>query len=156
MISEKGQTLIEALIAMGAAAMIIFAIAVVVITSVSNSDFSKNQNLATHYAQQGIDILRNQSESDWTSFLTNAGTFCLAEGVTDLGPPVTNCNTPNIDNFFVREVTITQASASCSNNAKVAVDVSWSDGKCTSASNLYCHSVLLDTCLANINSVSAP
>ena len=155
MINPKGQTLIEALIALGAAVVIISAIAVVVITSVSNSDFSKYQNLATQYAQQGIDIMRSQSESDWTSFTVKAGTFCLSKGTANLGAPVTNCNTPNVDNFFVREVIITQASASCQGSAKVAVDVSWSSGKC-SASNLYCHSVLLDTCLANINSVSAP
>lgn len=155
MIKEKGQTLIEALIALGAAVVIISAIAVVVITSVSSSDFSKNQNLATQYAQQGIDILRSQSGSNWTSFQTKAGTFCLSKGITDLGAPVTNCAVPNIDNFFVREAVITQASASCGGNAKVVVDVSWTSGKCN-ASNLYCHSVLLDTCLANINSVTAP
>lgn len=155
MINQKGQTLIEALIALGAAAIIVSAIAIVVITSISNSDFSKNQNLATHFAQQGIDIMRSQSESDWSSFATRSGTFCLSQGNANLGFPVTNCSTPNVDNFFVREVIITQLSANCGGNAKVAVDVSWADGKC-SASNTYCHSVLLDTCLANINSVSAP
>lgn len=156
MINQKGQTLIEALIALGAAAMIISAIAVVVITSVSNSIYSKNQNLATHYAQQGIDIMRQQSESDWLSFLAKGGTFCLSKGTNSLGSPVTACSTPNIDNFFVREIVITQANPSCGGSAKVVVDVSWNDGKCTSASNLYCHSVTLDTCLANINSVLAP
>lgn len=154
--NNKGQTLIEALIALGAAVVIISSIAVVVITSVNSSDFSKNQNLATQYAQQGIDIIRSQSESNWTSFQTKAGTFCLGKGITDLGTPVTNCAAPNIDNFFVREVVITQASASCGGNAKVVVDVSWTSGKCTSTSNLYCHSVSLDTCLANINSLLAP
>lgn len=154
--NQRGQTLIEAVIALGIASIIISALAVVVITSISNSTFSKNQNLATHYAQQGIDILRGQSSSDWVSFQAKAGVFCLNGGTTDLGSPVTGCTTPNVDNFFVRKVTITQASASCQGSAKVAVDVSWNDGKCTSASNLYCHSVLLDSCLANINSVSAP
>lgn len=156
MINSKGQGLIEALIALGAAAIIVSAIAVVVITSVSNSTFSKNQNLATQYAQQGIDILRSQSASDWTSFATRSGAFCLNGGTNNLGQSVTSCSLPNVDNFFVREVTITQLSANCSGSARVSVDVSWGDGKCTSSSNPYCHSVLLDSCLANINSVSAP
>lgn len=156
MINNKGQGLIEALIALGAAAIIVSAIAIVVITSVSNSTFSKNQNLATQYAQQGIDILRSQSASDWTSFATRSGAFCLNGGTNNLGSSVVSCTTPNVDNFFIREVTITQGSSSCSGNVKVSVDVSWRDGKCTSSSDLYCHSVLLDSCLANINSVTAP
>nr|MBI5456078.1 prepilin-type N-terminal cleavage/methylation domain-containing protein [Candidatus Levybacteria bacterium] len=157
MINQRGQTLIEALIALAAASVIISAIAVVVITSMSNSTFSKNQNLATHYAQQGIDIVRSQSESDWIGFLTKGGVFCLGEGATDLGSPSV-CSSPNINNFFVREITITQNSSGCGlvadKNAKVVVKVSWADGKCSA--NIYCHSVSLDTCLANINTVSAP
>lgn len=153
--SSKGQSLVEAIIALGAAVVIISAIAIAVITSVSNSDFSKNQNLATHFAQQGIEILRGQSESDWTSFATRSGTFCLTQGNSNLGLPTSSCNLPNINNFFIRKVVISPGNAGCSTNTKVSVTVSWSDGKC-SLSNAYCHSVLLDTCLANINSISAP
>lgn len=161
-INQKGQSLVEALVALTAAVVIVSAIAVAVITSVNNSDFSKSQNLATHYAQQGIDILRSQSESDWVSFVTSnpSGYYCLNAGSTALTNYTNfsgvNC-AKNINNFFVRQVHVVHGNGpNCSPNTDVTVDVYWSDGKCTSASNLYCHSVSLDTCLANINSVSTP
>ncbi len=155
-INQKGQSLVEALVAMTAAVIIVSAIAVAVITSVNNSDFSKNQNLATQYAQEGIEILRNLSQSNWNSFSTYSGTYCLNQGSTTLTIP-TNVNCPqNINSFFVRQISITQTSDSCSGNAKISISVSWGDGKCTNASNPYCHKVLLDSCLANINSTGLP
>lgn len=154
-INQKGQSLVEALIALGAAAIIVSAIAVVVITSVNNSDFSKYQNLATQYSQQGMEILKQKSESDWTTFSSFSGNYCLAQDSTTLVAAGSGCSA-NINNFFVREVTITQNSSSCSGNARVNISVSWADGRCTSSSNPYCHSVDLDSCLANINTKVAP
>lgn len=154
--SELGQSLIEAVIALGAAAIIVSAIAVAVVTSVNNSDFSKYQNLATQYAQQGIEILKERSESSWQNFSTLSGTYCLSQSSSTLAPALGGTCTTNINNFFVRKVVITQNSGSCSGNAKVTVNVSWSDGKCTSSSNIYCHSVELNSCLADINSATTP
>lgn len=154
--NQKGQSLIEALVALAAAAVIVSAIAVAVITSVNNSDFSKNQNLATQYAQEGIEVLRNLSQSNWSSFSTYSGTYCLNKDSTTLTTPSGASCPLNINSFFVRQVVINQNSSSCSSNTKVSVTVSWADGKCTTASNPYCHSVLLDSCLANINSTTLP
>lgn len=155
-INQKGQSLVEALVAMTAAVVIVSAIAIAVITSVNNSDFSKNQNLATQYAQEGIEILRGLSQSDWNSFSTYSGTYCLDKGSTTLTMPTNVSCSQNINNFFVRQIDITQASDSCSGNAKISVSVSWGDGKCTNSANPYCHKVLLDSCLANINSTQLP
>jgi len=58
--NQKGQGLVEALIALGAAVIIIAAITIAVITAVSNSDFSTEQNLATGFAQQGMEIVRQK------------------------------------------------------------------------------------------------
>lgn len=153
--NQKGQSLIEALIALGAAAVIVSAIAVAVITAVNNSDFSKNQNLATQYAQQGMDILRQKSESNWQSFSAYGGNYCLNQDSTTLTPQGVACP-KNISNFFVRQITISQNSSSCSTNAKVSVSVAWTDGKCTSSANVYCHAVVLDSCLANISQTQLP
>lgn len=157
--NQKGQSLIEALIALGAAAIIVSAIAIVVITSVNNSDFSKYQNLATQYSQQGMEILKQKSESDWQSFssfgASGSVTYCLNQDSTTLNPSGSGC-TVNINNFFIRKVVIAQNDASCSGNARVTVSVSWKDGKCTSSGNIYCHSVDLNSCLANINGVQVP
>jgi Tfp pilus assembly protein PilV len=155
-IDQKGQSLVEALVALAAAVVIVSAIAVAVITSVNNSDFSKNQNLATQYAQEGIEILRNLSQSDWAIFSTYSGTYCLNQNSATLTTPSGATCTQNINSFFVRQAVINQGSSSCSSNTKVSVSVAWADGKCTSASNPYCHAVLLDSCLANINSTTLP
>ena len=44
---ESGQTLLEALIALATAVVVITAMAVLVLSSLSNAQFSKNQNQAT-------------------------------------------------------------------------------------------------------------
>lgn len=155
-LNQKGQSLVEALVALAAAAVIVSAIAVAVITSVNNSDFSRNQNLATQYAQEGIEVLRNLSQTDWVNFSTFAGTYCLAQDSTTLTTPSGSGCTQNVSSYYIRQVTITPVSGNCSGNTKILVSVSWSDGKCTSSSNPFCHKVVLDSCLANINSTTLP
>ena len=155
--NQRGQSLIEALIALGSAVIIVAAITIAVITSVNNTDFSKNQNLATQYAQQGMELLRHKSEADWALFATLSGDYCLDEGKTTLVNAGFGC-TPNIKNansvlYFVRSVNISQNNAVCRGGASVSVSVSWNDGKCTNQTNKYCHSTKLDSCLTNINSV---
>ena len=151
-----GQSLIEALIALSAAVAVISAISIAVIVSLNNVDFSKNQNLAAQYAQQGMEILNQQSTSDWPLFSSYAGTYCLPQGVTIPQDAGTGCNRANINNFFVRQLTISQGSANCSGAAQVNVSVSWGDGKCTSVLNPFCHNVTLNSCLANIDAKQAP
>lgn len=156
MINQKGQSLIEAVVALGAAVLIISAIAVVVITAVNNADFSKYQNLATQYSQQGMEILKQQSQSDWQGFSVNypSGTYCLNQSSTTLTNLFGTICPKNINNFFVRQVVINQGSVGCNSNTKVSVSVYWADGKCPV--NTYCHDVTLDSCLANINNAPAP
>ncbi len=157
MISQKGQSLVEALVALGAAVIIVSAMAIVIVTAVNNSDFSKYQNQATQYAQQGIELLKEKSQSNWSTFSAYQGGYCLSENSTTLTPS-SGCNSiPNISNFFIRSVTINQNHPTCNRiAARVVVNVSWKDGKCTSSSNPYCHIVSLESCLANINSTFAP
>ena len=85
-LNEKGQSLVEALIALGVAVIVVSAMAVAAITSVNNADFSKYQNLATNYAQQGLEVMRQQAQSNWAFFasqvpLYSSGssgeTYCL-------------------------------------------------------------------------------
>lgn len=169
--NQKGQGLVEALIALGAAVVIISAITVAVITSVQNTDFSKYQNLATGYAQQGMEIVKQQSQLDWTSTSSYTGTYCLSQGATTLPPlpSTTNpaCGEINVGNMFIRQVEIQNkipSGPSCNNlnspccivsnqnpplySSKVTVTVKWTDGKCSA--NSFCHSVKLDSCLQDI------
>ncbi len=171
MMNQKGQSLVEALIALGVATIVVSAMAVVAITAVNNADFSKYQNLATHYAQQGIEIVRQQSQTDWNAFSSQVGgspgkLYCLDQDKTELDlPPLGSCakniNDQNNKPFFVRDVTLTQLSyipnltpgpayPACNGIVQATVRVSWTDGKCSSATD-YCHKVSLKSCFANIN-----
>jgi Tfp pilus assembly protein PilV len=154
--NQKGQGLIEALIALGAAVIIIAAMTIAVITALNNADFSSYQNLATNYAQQGIEIIQQKSQLAWTTIPVNQATYCLAQGATDLPPQaVFSCATINVDNKFVRQVTFTPKSGSCGGSTQVEVTVSWTDGKCSGAAD-YCHQVTLDSCLADIYRLVTP
>lgn len=155
--NNKGQTLIEAIAALAFATVIISAIALAIITSLDNATFSKNQNLATHYAQEGMDIMRQQSETDWATFDSKKGnTYCLSQSSTKLDAESTCLNTPNITNLigFIRKVNI-DAGAGCGGvGNKVTISVYWSDGKCRDTGNPYCHNVVLDSCLAQIHNTN--
>jgi len=162
--TEKGQTLIEALVALGAAVLVLSAITVAVISALNNVQYTKNQNQATQYAQQGIETMRQISQSNWGSFSLYSGKYCLAQDETlpclpgsetgscsqNAGLEICSQNS----GIFVREVDIAQGSqASCSNGSVgVTVIVSWSDNKCADPNSPYCHNVKLNSCLSNHNS----
>lgn len=57
-LNENGQSLVEVVIALGIAVIIVIAFTNATITSVRNSQYSKNQNLATKYAQESIELIR--------------------------------------------------------------------------------------------------
>jgi len=160
-INQNGQSLVEALIALVVATVVISAMAVAAITAVNNADFSKYQNLATQYAQQGMDLLRHKSQVNWTSLNDDAKDgklYCLAQGDVDLGGSQPDCSFPNImdhgKNFFVRKVELIRSTYPCTGESVLAtVTVSWTDGKCRTASDTpnYCHNVILNSCFANID-----
>jgi len=157
-IDQKGQTLIEVLVAMATAVAVMSAIAITVVTSLSNVEFTKNQNLATQYSREGLEVVRRIAKSNWNNFTAlNAMSYCLKKGATTIDPvadrmPPTGCG-QNID-IFRRQIDIEQNSTSCDSNtnARITSIVSWSDSKC-GAANVFCHEVRLDSCVANINPV---
>lgn len=153
---EKGQSLIEVLIALASAVIVVTAISITVITSLSNVEFTKNQNLASSFAREGIEITRKIAKDNWTNFLANykSVNYCLDQGQTSLrvmGVPGCGQNV----GIFVRQIVINQSSLSCENSVRVSSIVSWSDQKCESA-DVFCHNVTIDSCLADINTIKAP
>ena len=161
---EKGQTLIEALVALAAAVAVVYAISTAVISALSNAQFSKNQVLATQYAQQGIEIMRQLRDSDWSTFYSynDSGSslyYCLDKNSKSIRSQGTGCG-QNVDNF-IREVQIQKNSSDCrtpsgiTNAARITVIVKWSDGKCP-AGDAYCHKVQLASCLSDFQVISTP
>lgn len=167
-----GQSLIEVLVALSASVVIISAIVISVSNALSNVQFSKNQNMASNYAQQGIEITRKSRDSDLTTFLGYTdGVYCLDENSISL-PSKTNsndcesisspsCTTPNVGGIFIREICLKKNSTKCQtpdslNTIEVFSDVYWSDSKCTSNGNSYCHKTELISCLSDFNLVPTP
>ncbi len=164
---QKGQTLLESLVALGIAVTILTAIAIIVITSLNSASFSRNQNLATSYGQQTLEAVRGMVNSNYNSFRNTytSQTYCIDGSnkfdctVGSSGACTSNysgsCN--NIKTgIFVRQIDLDSASPECQGNLKVTVKVSWSDSKCTDRQNLYCHSVLSSSCFVDINTVPSP
>ena len=151
--NEKGQSLIEALVALGAAVLVVSAISVTVISALNNVQYTRDQNIAGQYAQESIEVMRQMSLSNWTQFSSyNQVRYCMAAGPAPLTTvdPITNSCGLN-DSGFQREVDIEQNSAQCQGGGLVTAIVSWGDSKCTDPNNTYCHNVTLSSCFSNIN-----
>lgn len=174
---EGGQTLVEVLLALGIAVIIITAIISVVIIALSNASFSKNQNLANAFAQEGLEVVRAIRDRSWTDFddlrrsncleqnsrtlVERQGANCAGEGDISVG-----------GTQFIREVIVNRRDRQCRpppprpriENHRVTVAVRWSDGRCRACTigrncptgNTFCHQSSLISCLGQQSTVPIP
>ncbi len=148
---QSGQTLLEVMVALGAATLIMSAIVAVVISSLSNEQFGINQNQATQFAQEGLDVLRNTSQSNWGTFSGYSNYYCLPQGGVVPTPLPAGQSCPQNVGIFVRELRVEQnvcgvtPTPAVPNNGRVTSTVKWSDGKCPSVSQFW-HKVSLTSC----------
>ena len=150
----KGQSLIEVVVSLGIITIVVTSVASIVTSSLGNTQFSKDQNTATKYAQEGLEVTRSIRNADYTSFSGVIGTYCLAKGDTNLGSAQGSCAAPNIDNYFIRSIKI-EINPGCGNNvSKIISTVTWTNGKCTTGN--YCHKSELVSCLSRVNPVKIP
>lgn len=154
---SKGQTLIEALVALAVAVVVISAINSTVTTALSNVHYSKDQNLATHYAEQGMEYMRKLRNQDWNQYMSNTTFNFLSDGAggtndwavscfvpSSSGPSLAplssangTCGTFDSSNSFIRTVRGEKESTDCGGGSgvdirKIIVTVAWSDSKCSS------------------------
>lgn len=149
-ISQSGQVLIEVLVALGVIVVVVSMVTISTATSLSNVEFSRTQNQATQYAQEGMEVIRSIRNNNVTNFTALSGSYCLAQDSSVLTQPAP-CSV-NIDNTFIRSVTIEKNNvAICAGGTKTTVLVSWTDGKCSSGS--YCHNATIASCIAVTNVV---
>lgn len=156
--SQKGQTIIEAIVALMTILLIITAIAIVIVNGLYNSQFIKNQNEANKYAQQGIEFVRNIQRNDLNKFgnLDQNSVYCI--DTVDNLLTTTDCNdtSANTGTTFNRTVIFTPSGGQCPNTEiKVTVRVKWSSSKCPS-SNTYCHKSELIACMPYAYPASHP
>lgn len=167
---ERGQTLIEVLLAFSASILILSAIIIGITSSLSNTQYTKNQNLANSYAQEGMAVIRQiRASGDLNEISYPEGsTYCLGQDSMELKKlnlPATNCGQQSpVGKIFSREVKFDHESSDCSEGipptptptpsiilkgSKVTITVSWFDDKCPSGEdNIYCHKVELISCFS--------
>ena len=149
----KGTTLIEVLIALAAAVVVITAVTILSVSSLNNVQFVRNQDSATKYAQEGMEIVRSIRNGDYVGFRAYSGLYCLP--LNDIALTTSgSCGTPNIEERFIRSVQIDQNAGCGVNLVRATVTVAWTDGKCSSGT--YCHNSTLTSCLSTVNPIAAP
>jgi hypothetical protein len=180
--NETGQTLLEILLAFSVSILVLSAVILGIITSLSNTQYSKNQSLANSFAQEGMAIIRKIRDSNLDKFSlfgeftpSDHTIYCLGPNQTDLNnedkltSAYQNCWAKKpvpTGGIFSREIRFEHQSPNCCfdntqtcgtdrRGSKATVTVAWSDNKCL-AGNPFCHKVELITCFSNIDRKSTP
>lgn len=120
----SGQSLFEVILAIGITALVLVGALSLSTTSLRNSTFSKNDTIATKYAQVGTEWLREQRDEDFANLTSRVGGIrCISE------PPAWGGNgLCSIGDGFARGVTLSLVSP---NEVNALVVVQWSDGQGT-------------------------
>lgn len=147
---QKGETLLEALVALGLISIVVVAVATTVTTALSNAQYNEKQTLATKYAQQGLESVRQIRNQNYSAFRNLDGLYCFGRDQETLGFSQAACTTENMDTF-IRSIEIDQSPGCSPNVARVTVRVAFKDGKCDA--NSYCHTQTHTSCLSTINPV---
>ena len=119
--NTRGVSLIETVVTLGVVVLLIMGLVVGMTSSLKNAQASKDRSLAVQSAQQALEIVRQQRDSNWTTFVqkgTTGGTeYCMGDDgvLTSTG----SCS---------RKVTFTLID---SGQMNVAVSVSWIEGSVT-------------------------
>lgn len=140
--NNRGQMLIEALVALSIFLIALTAITVTVVTAVSNSRFAQDQNAANKYAQAGIEQIKNRG---YTSVKNLTGTWAMGDNNALVSLPSTPVN---IEQKYKRDATFTPGipGGVCAGGIRVEVIVKWNSPKCQ-ASNTFCHQSKQTTCM---------
>lgn len=127
----EGQSLFEVMFAVAVASIIMMSVVALSKQTISSSDFSKNNSLASRYTQEATDWVREERDNNWILFFNRAGpnpTICL-EGLAWGGVPP--C--PDIaGTIFNRSVTLQRVDLDANpgnESVEVEVIVTWEDGK---------------------------
>jgi prepilin-type N-terminal cleavage/methylation domain-containing protein len=122
---NRGQSMLEVLVAIAIAALIMMGVVSLSTVSVRNSSYSRDNSLATKFAQEAMEWLREERDKDWTDFAARAGTYTincqpLLESSWD-----TSCGA--INGKFVRSAELSVVDFD-PNRISATVTVQWQDG----------------------------
>lgn len=122
---KNGQSMLELLIALGIGVLVILALVQSMVLSMKNSEFAKNQNLATRYSQEAIEKIRSERDKlGWNDFFTNYKDTSQCIGASSWSPkPVGGCS-QNTGSIFIREASFQKIN---DNQLDITVITSWTD-----------------------------
>ena len=129
----NGQSLFEVMFAIAIASMIMISVVSLSKQTISSSDFSRNNALASRYAQEATGWIREERDKNWTAFYNKAGpnpTICL-ENLAWGGAP-TCPDMAGTPFKFKRSVILRQVDLDANpgnESVEAEVIVIWTDGK---------------------------
>lgn len=138
---QRGQTLIEVMIATTVVGLVMTAVAAIVTISLQNTSRAKAKALATKYTQEGIEYFRAQRNlMGWESFYATLSlgtpTYCLATlpysevgGLQNLdNTPCDPGHHPDPNGIYQRGAVVTFVNVSGQPTVNVVVATTWTDG----------------------------
>jgi type II secretory pathway pseudopilin PulG len=128
----KGQSLVEAVVAIAVVVLIVSGLIIAVISSLRSAQSSRARSTATKLTQDGIEIVRNLRDLGWTDFISKDSSvaWCLGNDKELSNLPVDCVNNIPADSVnkipFTRTALITETSP---NQATVTIEVTWLEGQ---------------------------
>lgn len=124
---ESGQSLVEAMIALGVAVIVIVALVNLSLVSLRSSTIAQSQLTAKNLANQGLEIVRSLRDQDWGNLpVTSTEPYYLNSDKTDLvDSPVEKIDKEPGDGFFTRKIFV--ADVGDDQKKQVTCVVEWTD-----------------------------
>lgn len=92
--SQKGQTLVEAVVVIGVVVLLVTGLVAGTTAALRSAQSGRTRTQAVSLAQEGIEIVRGVRDNNWTTFQAYTGSYCLGSNHV-LTPSGGTC-TPNI------------------------------------------------------------
>lgn len=129
----RGVSLIETVVTLGVVVLLITGLVVGMTSSLQNAQTSKARSLAIQYAQEALEIVRQERDSNWATFASRDTTGTKTEYCMDSSGQLTTASGGSCPPFigsFSRIVTFTKNLID-PGQMDVAVTVSWVEGSGT-------------------------
>lgn len=126
---EKGQSLFEVVLSLAVITLIIVTLIILASNSIRNANFSRNKTLATRHAQEALEWLRGERDTDFDAFSIRALTpqYCLPS-LSWTEAIVGSCGASDYiaGTILKRDVGFATVTA---DNIQVQIEVSWQDAQ---------------------------